>query len=117
MPEHEKLEELVENLKSYFSNNYKLIKLETAERTSVVGSDLLSGVVICVIALLFVLFISLAAGFYLSKLLGDNISGFLIISGFYFVLTIIFYLGRKKLLQGPLREKIVRKIFGNHKSL
>jgi hypothetical protein len=114
MPEHEKLEELVESLKSYFNTNYQLRKLETAERASVVGSGLISGVVICIIALLFVLFLSLVGGFYFSKLLGDNISGFLIISGFYFVLTIIFYLGRKKLLQGPLREKIVRKIFGNH---
>lgn len=109
-----KTEELTESLKKYVHINYELNKLEAAERSSVIGSGLISGLLVGLIAILFFFFISLGIGFYLSSLLGDNYSGFGIIAGFYLILGAVVVLGRKRLIQIPIREKIIELVFSNH---
>lgn len=110
MPELDKLDGITENLKDYVSTNYELIKLQATERTSVIGSGIISTIIIVIIGLLFFFALSLGVSFYLSALIGDTFSGFLIVAGFYLLLTLILYFGRKKLLETPIREKIIQKI-------
>ena len=114
MSENNELEEFTESLKKYLGTNYGLIKLEATERYSVISSELISGFVIAILGMLFLFFISLGAGFYFSKKLGDDYSGFLIVAGFYFLLTIIFIIGQKKIVEEPIRDKIIRKAFSNN---
>lgn len=109
----EKIEDLTESLKRYVSTNYELSKLEAAERSAVIGSGLITGLMIGVIASLFLFFISLWVGFYLSDLLGDNSSGFGIIAIFYLLLGLTVVLGRNKLIKRPLRDKIIRLVFSD----
>jgi hypothetical protein len=111
MPEHGKLEELTESLKSYITTNYELIKLQTIERSTVIVADLLSNLLVGLVVFLFVFFLSICAGFYLSARLGDSYSGFAIVTGFYLLVSLILLLVRKKLVERPLRDKIIRKIF------
>jgi hypothetical protein len=109
-----KLEELTENLKNYASTNFELYKLEATERASVIGSESISFIAISIVAGLFVLFISLAGGFYLSARIGDAYSGFLIIAGFYLFLSLVLLIGKKKLIEHPFRDKIIRKVFSKN---
>ncbi len=111
MPEQEKIEELTDSLKRYVNTNYELIKLEATERTSTLASGLISVFIIGFISVLFIFFISIGIGFYLSTQMGDDHSGFVIVAGFYFVLALILILGRKKMIEKPLRDKMVQKIF------
>jgi len=110
MPEFEKLTEVSESLKQYLITNFEIIKLQATERTSVIGSVLGSKLVVGLTVFLFVFTLSIALGFYLSALLGDTYSGFAIIAGFYFLLAIVLLIGRKKLIETPLRDKIIKKI-------
>jgi len=110
MPDQGKIEELTENLKSYLSTNFELIKYQGIERTSVIIADLAVNILVGLILLLFVFFISLWACFYLSTLLGDNYSGIAIVAGFYLLLGLLLYTVRKKLIIKPLRNKIIRNI-------
>jgi hypothetical protein len=57
----------------------------------------------------------MGVGFYLSALLGDTFSGFGIIAGFYLLISIILLIGRKRLIEKPLRNKIIRKLLGTKK--
>jgi hypothetical protein len=114
MAEDVKLEELTESVKKYINTNYELLKLQAAERTSVIGSASISMLAIGFIVILFVFFISIYIGFYLSTCLGDSYSGFAIVAGFYFLISLVLILGRKKLLENPLRDKIIRKLFSNN---
>lgn len=108
MPEFENKDGITENLKDYLSTNYELIKLQVTERTSVIGSVLLSTLIITIIGLLFFFALSLGVSFYLSALIGDTFSGFLIVAGFYLLIGLILYVGRKNIIESPIRDKIIQ---------
>lgn len=114
MPEMVKIEEIAANLKQYANTNIELLKLEAAERSSALGSGFISGLLVTLVGILFLLFLSLAAAFYISTSIGDNYSGFMIIAGFYFLVCLILLIGRRKLLEKPLRDKLIRKMFSSN---
>jgi hypothetical protein len=110
MPELKKIEELSDSLKHYLLLNYEILKLQATERTSVIGSSLLSTLIVGLSAFLFIFTLSIGAGFYLSALMNNSYSGFLIIAGFYFLLAIVLYIGRKIMIEKPMRDKIIDKL-------
>ncbi|MGB4843172.1 MAG: phage holin family protein [Ferruginibacter sp.] len=114
MQENIKIEELTTNLKRYANTSYELIKLEATEKTSVMGAGLISGILVAYAGLLFVLFLSLGLSFYLSHLVGNSYAGFLIVGGFFLLLALILFMGRKKLVDKPIRNLIIRKIFSEN---
>ena len=111
MPEFKKLEDLIDSLKQYLMLNIEILKLEAINHVSRIGSSLVGLLVVGIFAFLFVFILSLGVGFYLSALLGDTYIGFVIVAGFYLILTIILFAGRKKIIEKPLRDKIIKKIF------
>jgi uncharacterized RDD family membrane protein YckC len=114
MSKEAKIEELSETLKNYVTTNYEIIKLEAAKSTSAIGSSLISGICIGLIVILFIFFLSLGAGFYLSAVLGNTYAGFAIVAAFYLLLGLILIAGRKSLMEKPIRDKIIRKIFSEN---
>src|SRR6478672_10719502 len=92
---NEKLEALTDSLKEYADTNYELIKLEVIDHSSSILSGIVTALVITVILVLFAFFGSMYLAFYLSDLLGINYIGFAIVGGFYLLLAIIVYLGKK----------------------
>jgi hypothetical protein len=111
MPQIEKIEEITDDLRAYLDTNIKLIKLEAASNASEIGSGMISGIILGVVGLLFLLFLSLATAVYLSNFFDSNLLGIAAVSGFYLVLGLGMFLGRKKLFIAPLRNMITRKIF------
>jgi len=111
MIENNKAEELTDSLKKYLNTNSELIKLELTERSIAIGTHLISGLLIGMFAVLFIVFISIWAGCYISILLGDNYSGFAIVAGFYFLLCLILLIGKKNLVEIPIRDKVITKVF------
>ncbi len=110
MQENKKVEELTESVKNYVNTNIELLKLQLTERISVIAPGLLTSLILAMIGLIFILFLSIVAGFYFSKLLGDFTLGFGIIAGFYLLLGILFLLVKKNIIEKPLRDKIINKI-------
>ncbi|MBA3663067.1 MAG: phage holin family protein [Bacteroidetes bacterium] len=110
MPEQEKIELLTNNLKNYVNTNCELIKFQIVNQSSSVGAGFVSGLLIAITGILLVLFLSIGAGFYMSAKLGDAYSGFGIVAGFYFILVLVLIIGRKKLVEIPLRNKIIEKL-------
>lgn len=110
MPELKKLENLTDNLKEYLMLNINILKLEATSHVSSIGSSFVSSMIIGIASLLFLFSLSIGLGFYLSALLGDLYSGFALVAAFYFLVAIILYFVRKKLIERPMRDKIVEKI-------
>lgn len=110
MKEPGKMEELAESLKGYLNLTLELNKLEAVERSSIIGPSLIVGFLLGIVGILFILFVSLGLGFYLSEKLNDSYSGFAIAAGFYFLLGLSLFLTRKKLVEKPLRDLIIQKI-------
>jgi len=111
MPENGKADELTERLKKYGNTSYELAKLELIESSSVFGSGAISSVFISVVVILSVFFTSFGCAYLLSIVLKNNYLGFLIVGAFYFLLSLTLILGRKKLLEIPIRNKIIHKIY------
>lgn len=110
MPEIEKIEELTNGLKTYVQTNIELFKLEATERTSVLGSRLISILLVGMALLLFVLFLSISAGFLLAHYFNDTFTGFALVTAFYFLLSIILLIGRRKLIEKPLCNTFIQRI-------
>jgi hypothetical protein len=111
MNEHDKIEELTVNLKRYVTTNCELLKLETTDHVSEIGAGLISAFFICVTGALVLFFISLGIGYYISFRLGDNYSGLLIVSGFYFIIWLILIIGKNRLIKIPIRDKLISMMF------
>lgn len=116
MVDSRKIEGLTESIKGFINLSYELNKLEAVERSSTIGAGLISGLLVGFVMIFFLFFISLGAGFYLSEKLGNTYAGFAITGGFYLVLGIGLFLTRKKLIEHPLREKMIQKVFTAEKS-
>lgn len=117
MPELEKIEGLSIGLKKYLLLNYEIVKLEATRKASEVGSSLFSSLMLGIALFLFAFALSMGVGFYLSALLGDTFSGFGIIAGFYLLISLILLIGRKKIIEKPLRNKIIRKILSKNNNV
>lgn len=113
MIEQDKIEGLTDDLNKYVKTNVELIKLEATEITSLIGSKLIANLFLLLVGIFIILFVSLAAGFYLSTYFNTNYTGFIIVAGFYFLLWLVLILGKRGLIERPVRDKIISKIFSN----
>ncbi|HKC66859.1 MAG TPA: phage holin family protein [Bacteroidia bacterium] len=111
--ENNPFEKLTDNLKEYVNTHYDIITLKATQKAANVGSHTVALLLIGMIVSLFLLFINIAVGFYLSALLHNSYAGFFIVAGFYLLLTLIFIIGRKKLIIHPLRNFIVKQILND----
>jgi len=59
------------------------------------------------------LFCSIAAAFAIGKAMGSYATGFLIVGGFYFVITILVFLIKDKVVEGPILEKFSEIFFND----
>ena len=102
--------EFIEVLREYIDTNIELTKFSIIERGSIIGSSIISGIVISIFGLLFLMLMSMGGGFLLGDLFDDNFIGFAIIAGMYLVLALLLYVFRKQIVRKTLRDKIVHAL-------
>jgi len=110
----EKIEEVLNQLKTYSKIQLELFKLRTIEKTSVAGSYLFSNFLLFSVFVISVVFLSTAAAFYLAHLLGNIILGFTLVGAFYMLLTLLLILLKKKLVETPVKNKIISTLSDTH---
>lgn len=111
MEENSPIEDLNENLKEYLSTRYDLMVLKASEKVSVIGSIATVSVVLGIFLILFILFVSVSAGFFLSQLTGSYATGFLLLSSIFLLLFILVFMVRKKWIIEPIKNKLIRAMF------
>jgi hypothetical protein len=109
MEEQTKIEQLSDQLKSYIDTRYDLILLNTSDKVSIIGSQLIAYLFIGLSSLLFIVLLSIALSLYMSSLYGSTFIGFFIVAAGYFVLALILVLFKKQ-LTAPFRNKIIREV-------
>ena len=112
-----KLEYLFDQMKEYFTIILKTKELELVNHSSRVASAVFSQIVIAAVAFLFLIFLSLAAGFYISSLFGNNYAGFAIVAGFYMVLLFLLLIFKKEWMERPIQDRMIDKILENSEVL
>ena len=108
---HKNFEELLQKIKDYLHTRMELGKLTVIEKGLYLIANLLSnGLVILFFSLSFLL-ANLALGFYLSELLGNTYSGFFMMALFYFVITLIIFFTKERILEKRIINGMIKKIF------
>jgi len=110
-----KVEEIIKNLKEYADIQYQIMTLKLGNMVSSVIAKILATFIYALFFFMFIMFISVTAGFYLSNILGSMTKGFLAVAGFYFIIGIILVIFRNKLVIGPIKNNIIKQMFKDEK--
>ena len=111
--ELKKVESLLDQVKEYANTRIAQMKLSAAEKISKVISDLVASFVAGLVFFFFLLFASVAGAIAIGQYLDSLWLGFLLIAGFYLLMSIIIWKLKDKLLRIPLMNSIIEKMFGN----
>lgn len=98
-------------LKKYISDRITLVKLLAIEKVSTIAAGIVSGVILLVLVLFFLVFASITLGFFLAHLLDSNTAGFGIVAGIYLLLLIIIIAFGKKMFGNLVTKKIIQNSF------
>lgn len=94
-----------------FETKVELIKLDVAEKGSKVGADVISGVIVGILALTAGLFLSLALALWLGYLVSSYPLGFVIVGVFYLLIAGVLFAMRKTLLAQPILKALISSLF------
>ena len=108
-------QEVISKVKEYVEVRKELAVLSAVEKGSQLFANLLTDGLVVLFGVLSILFGSLALGFYLSELIGNSYSGFLIVTGFYFLVAIIIYSLKDKYMEKHIVNGIIKKFFKDRK--
>jgi len=107
----DELNDLRKDVLEYIEVRIDLIRLHTAENIAKIFSNAAVAVVIGYLMFLIIMFISLAAGFFIGTLLGSNELGFLCVAGFYLVFLLLFLVFRKRIVERPVVRSVIKLLF------
>lgn len=111
----ENLAELSSLAKSYIDSYFTLIKLQFLEKTSRIGTFLISSVIMIMIISFAVFFATFAFSYWFGKHYGSFAEGFLLSTGFYILLAIILFVFRKKIIGNAVVKSISSILFKEDK--
>jgi len=107
----DKAKDLTEDVSEYLETFYKLKVLQVTDKAAGIASVSLSSLLLFVLALFFLLFISIGLSWWLGEMLQNMAAGFCIIAGFYAFLSIILLAFRKNYILPVIRNMIIRKAY------
>ena len=102
---------LISNIKEYANIRKELAMLTIAEKTSTAAAGAAAGSILAILGLFVFFFGSLTLGFYLSEVIGNTYSGFLIITALYLIIALIVYFTQENMIKKPVENGIIKKIF------
>lgn len=100
-------DKLKQQLTEYMQLRLDLLKADFTEKTALIVSKLITGIIVLVMAFMVVLFGSVALGLYLGSLLGSLVIGFALVTGIYLLLIVLLLLVKDKIIQTPVANQII----------
>jgi len=101
---------LMEQAEQYAKTNAELYTLLATEKTAVVVSSLITGLVILIFVFVIFLLLGMGLGFWVGKKMGNTHSGFLVVAGGGAVLTLLIYVFRSVLIQKPVMNSMISQV-------
>ncbi len=92
----------MKEIEEFLELKYDIARLDLTEKIVSLFSVFYSVLVFMILVPGIFMFLSFALSYYLGNILGANHWGFLLVSVFYLVLTIVLIIFRKKMLTKPL---------------
>jgi ABC-type glycerol-3-phosphate transport system permease component len=102
--------EMKQLIADYVEARVDLIKLEVFEKIAKVTAALFSSVVVALLGFFLLFFLSMSAGFYLSRLFDSQGIGFIIVTGFYLLLFGIVLFRKKDFMEKYIIDRIIGEL-------
>ena len=106
----ESIGETTEYIKQYTQDQIRYIKLEVAERTAKVISELATSIALVFVGMVVILLLSLTLGLWLGNLFQSYVVGFGIVSSLYLVIGVLIMLFKRKMITNPIIALVVQKM-------
>jgi hypothetical protein len=103
----ELIEDLFEKAEDYVQTNIELIKLKAVDRVSEIVSSVVAYVAVIVFGFFCLVMFNIAIALWIGYALDNNLYGFLIVAGFYGLLTLMVYASRKSIIKKPVSNSII----------
>ena len=115
MEEQKKIDDLLGHLRDYINTRIDEARLALAERASAVIALIIARTIVNIFFLLTLLFASIAAAYALGTWLGATWRGFLTVSAGYFLLGLIIWTAKERLIRIPIMNASIQQLFQNNK--
>lgn len=112
LPKHpvlDRLKQIPVDMRAYVEKRLELVSLETGEKLANIFAKTASTVATTLIALMALLFVLLAAGFFIGDLLNSYSMGFGVIAVLLAVFALVVYLLAPEAIEDKVRERIARE--------
>lgn len=106
-----RVEELADTLKEYVNIRIESVKLNAAEKSSIVIANLIAGIIVAMVLLLFIIFASVALSYGLGEWIGKTWAGFLIVAGLYLIVGMGVWFARVKIIRLPIMNALIEQLF------
>ena len=107
------LAEIAEEIKSYVNTTAELYKLKATDKGAEIASVAIINIVVGIFAGMVLLFASLALAFLISAYIGKMYSGFLIVAGFYLLVSLFILFVKDRWLKHTLVDNIIKVVYSN----
>lgn len=104
------IESVAKETQSFAENQLEYIRLDLIDKSAKGLSNMTGWLILGGIAMITLLMVSVVAGIALSHWMGSYVTGFSVLSGFYFLILALGIIFRKKILTTPLRDKIIKNL-------
>ena len=104
------IEPLLERVEQYGRSGLELIKLKSIDKTADISSTLASRLILLMVIVFCVIALNIAAALWLGELLGKNYYGFLVVGGFYAVVSVVLLIIHP-LIKMRVNNSIIAQMF------
>jgi hypothetical protein len=108
-----RVENLADSVKEYVNTRIESVKLNVAEKSSAVISNVIARMVVAVVFIFFMGLASVALSIILGEWIGKAWAGFLVVAGLYLLIGVIVWVGKEKLIRLPVMNALIRQLFNS----
>ena len=107
----EDAKDILNHTGDYLETLYKLNVVRATKKASDIASGVVNSVLIFFFSLCILLFLSVAAAWWLGVVFNSPALGFLSVAGFYLLLVIILIALRKNVISPFIKNSLIRKVY------
>ena len=107
----EDAKDILNHSQDYLETLYKLNVVRATKKASNIASGLVNSLLLFFISLCILLFLSIAAAWWIGQELNNPALGFLCVAGFYIILAITLIALRKSVISPFIRNSLISKIY------